>query len=53
MIKLVKLLIEPSTYAGLAGLMLAIGVSNESWTVISTAVAGVAGLIAMFLNEGK
>jgi len=49
--KLMKLLREPSSYAGLAGLALAIGISNESWTVISTAIAGVAGLVAMFLNE--
>lgn len=42
---------EPSTYAGLAGLALAVGVSAEQWAAISTAVAGVAGVIAIFVRE--
>tara|TARA_Y100000590_G_C15492790_1_gene928459 strand:- start:414 stop:578 length:165 start_codon:yes stop_codon:yes gene_type:complete len=42
---------EPSTYAGLSGLMVAIGLSQDQWTVVSTALAGVAGLIAMVLKE--
>ena len=51
MVKIMKLLREPSSYAGLAGLALAIGISNESWTIVSTAIAGIAGLVAMLLNE--
>ncbi len=42
---------EPSTYAGLAGLALALGISSEAWATISTAVAGIAGVIAMLLHD--
>jgi|TARA_R110002020_G_scaffold52123_1_gene146853 hypothetical protein len=42
---------EPSTYAGLSGLMIAIGLSQEQWSMISTVLAGVAGLAAMFLKD--
>ncbi len=42
---------EPSTYAGLAGLALALGISDTAWATISTAVAGVAGVIAMLLHD--
>tara|TARA_X000001382_G_C3026292_1_gene133280 strand:+ start:253 stop:420 length:168 start_codon:yes stop_codon:yes gene_type:complete len=42
---------EPSTYAGLAGIALAFGVSSDEWQTISTAVAGVAGLVSMLLKE--
>jgi len=42
---------EPSTYAGLAGLALAFGINDATWAAISTAVAGVAGLIAVLLHD--
>lgn len=42
---------EPSTYAGLAGLALAFGVSEPTWSAISTAVASVAALIAMLVGD--
>lgn len=42
---------EPSTYAGLAGLALALGINDATWAAISTAVAGVAGLIAVLLHD--
>jgi hypothetical protein len=42
---------EPSTYAGFAGMALAFGLSDAEWAAVSTAAAGVAGLIAMFLSE--
>lgn len=42
---------EPSTYAGFAGIALAFGLSDAEWSVISTAIAGVAGVVAMFLSE--
>lgn len=48
---LLKRLREPSTYAGLAGLALALGISDTAWATISTAVAGVAGVIAMLLHD--
>lgn len=42
---------EPSTYAGFAGLALAFGLSDVQWAAISTAVAGLAGAVAVFLSE--
>lgn len=42
---------EPSTYAGFAGLALAFGLSDVQWAAISTAVAGLAGVAAVFLSE--
>ena len=48
---LISRLKEPSTYAGLAGLALAFGLSDAQWTAISAAVAGLAGVAAVFLSE--
>jgi hypothetical protein len=42
---------EPSTYAGLSGLALALGVSGELYNAVAGALAGVAGLIAVLLAE--
>jgi hypothetical protein len=42
---------EPSTYAGVAGLALAFGVTDAQWMAISSAVAGLAGVAAVFLSE--
>jgi hypothetical protein len=42
---------EPSTYAGLSGLALAFGVSNEVYAAVSAALAGVAGMIAVVLAD--
>ena len=42
---------EPSTYAGFAGLALAFGLSDAEWAAVSTAVASLAGVIAVFLSE--
>jgi hypothetical protein len=42
---------EPSTYAGLSGLALALGVSGELYSAASAAIAAVAGLIAIVLAE--
>jgi hypothetical protein len=44
---------EPSTYAGLSGLMLAVGLTQEEWSIISSALAGIAGVIAMVLKDRK
>lgn len=46
-----KRLKEPSTYAGLSGLALALGVSNELYVAASSAIAAVAGLVAIVLAE--
>jgi len=48
---LVNRLKEPSTYAGFAGIALAFGLSDTEWATVSTAVAGLAGVVAMFLSE--
>ncbi len=48
---LVSRLKEPSTYAGFSGIALALGLSGEEWSTIYTAVAGLAGVAAMFLSE--
>ena len=42
---------EPSTYAGVASFALALGLTDVQWQAISAAIAGVAGLAAMFLVE--
>lgn len=42
---------EPSTWAGLGGIALAVGLSAEEWQVIAAAGAGICGVIAMFLTE--
>jgi hypothetical protein len=48
---LVNLLKEPSTYAGVASLALALGLTDVQWEAISAAVAGLAGVVAVFLME--
>jgi hypothetical protein len=48
---LLERLKEPSTYAGFAGIALAFGLSDVQWATVSTAVAGLAGVAAMFLAE--
>jgi len=48
---IVNRLKEPSTYAGFAGIALAFGLSDAEWATISTAAAGVAGLVAMLLSD--
>jgi hypothetical protein len=42
---------EPSTYAGLSGLALALGVSGELYSAASAALAAVAGLVAVVLAD--
>lgn len=42
---------EPSTYAGLSGLAMAIGVSTDLYNAAAAAIAGIAGLIAVILSE--
>jgi hypothetical protein len=42
---------EPSTYAGLSGLAMAIGISTDLYNAAAAAIAGVAGLIAVVLAE--
>lgn len=45
-------LTEPSTYAGLAAIMVALGLSAELSSALVAVLASVAGLAAMFLSEG-
>jgi len=42
---------EPSTYAGLSGLALALGLSDAEWSAIATAAAAVCGAIAIVIAE--
>jgi uncharacterized membrane protein YuzA (DUF378 family) len=42
---------EPSTYAGFSAIALTFGLSDTQWAAISTAVAGLAGVAAVFLSE--
>jgi hypothetical protein len=42
---------EPSTYAGLSGLALALGLSDAEWNAIGTAVAAVCGAVAVVIAE--
>jgi hypothetical protein len=42
---------EPSTFAGLSGLAMALGISTHLYEAAAMAVAGVAGLIAVILAE--
>lgn len=42
---------EPSTWAGLAGLAAAVGISEESWSAISSAIAAVFGAVAIVVRE--
>ena len=46
---------EPSTYAGLGGLLAAVGISlpAEAMTSIITIVGGVAALASMFMRDQK
>ncbi len=42
---------EPSTYAGLSGLALTLGVSGDLYAAASSAIAAVAALLAIILVE--
>jgi hypothetical protein len=42
---------EPSTYAGLSGLAMALGISTHMYEAAAAAVAGIAGLVAVILAE--
>lgn len=42
---------EPSTYAGLAGLAIALGLSDAEWAAISSAAAAVFGAVAVVIAE--
>jgi len=42
---------EPSTYAGLSGLALALGLGDTEWNAIGTAAAAVFGAVAVVIAE--
>lgn len=42
---------EPSTYAGLSGLAVALGISTHLYEAAAAAIAGIAGLVAVILAE--
>ena len=42
---------EPSTFAGLSGIALALGVSGELYNAAAGAIAGIAGLVAVLMSD--
>jgi hypothetical protein len=42
---------EPSTYAGLSGLALALGLTDAEWSAIGTAAAAVFAAVAVVVAE--
>lgn len=42
---------EPSTYAGLSGVAIAVGISDEMYTAVASLIAGVAGIVSILLAE--
>lgn len=42
---------EPSTYAGLSGLAMALGLGDAEWAAVSTAAAAVFGAVAVVIAE--
>lgn len=48
---IIKRLSEPSTYAGLAGLFLALGLSTEQFDIWANAAAGLFGFVAIVVGE--
>lgn len=42
---------EPSTYAGLSGLALALGLSDAEWSAIGAAAAALCGAVAIVIAE--
>lgn len=50
---LLERLKEPSTYAGLSGIALALGVSSDLYNASAAVAAAVAGLVGVILSEKK
>ena len=48
---LINRLKEPSTYAGFAGIALALGISGVLWEAVTVAAVGVFSLLAVLLAE--
>ena len=48
---IIKLLSQPSTYAGLSGIALALGMSDQVYQATAAALAGIFALIAVFVTE--
>ena len=42
---------EPSTYAGFSVIAMSLGLSGDEWAAVSTAIAALAGLAAVFMSE--
>ena len=51
--KLLKMLAEPSTYAGFAALALTLGVAVEEYTAYTTALAALFALVAVAKGESS
>lgn len=49
---LIRRFSEPSTYAGLSGLAIILGMSADQFAAYAGAAAGVFGFVAIVLGEG-
>lgn len=50
---LIKMLSQPSSYAGLSALALSLGVTAPAYQVITTALAAVFGVVAFLMDGNK
>lgn len=48
-----KMLTQPSSYAGIGIIATSFGVAAPAYSAITTAIASIAGLIAFFVDGGK
>ena len=48
-----KMLTQPSSYAGLAGIAGGLGIAQPAYSVISGALAAIFGAVAFFVDGGK
>lgn len=47
---ILKMLSQPSTYAGLSGIALSLGIAQPEYNVITAALAAIFGAIAFFVD---
>jgi hypothetical protein len=50
---ILRLLSQPSSYAGLAAIALSVGVSNDLYQHVAAVAAATFGLVAFLVNEKK
>jgi hypothetical protein len=50
---IIKRLSEPSTYAGLAGLAIIVGINNDEIKLLGETLAGIFSFLAILIGETK